>query len=202
MKGYPLFLNLEGEPCIVFGGGKVAHRKVQALPKRGAKVTCISKEFCGSLKRLVGAPLRGRPQSKGRAHSVAVPRSDASLRRHRPAPTLRLKRIGSASIVLNGARLVIAATSDRAFNEKIAKLSRRKRIWVNVVDDPELCDFTVPAVVERGPLQIAISTDGTSPLFARRLREELEKVIHPSTGRLLEKIGKIRRKWIKNKNLK
>jgi siroheme synthase-like protein len=95
---------------------------------------------------------------------------------------------------------VIAATSNRKFNERVARLSRRKRIWVNVVDDPELCDFTVPAVVERGPLQIAISTGGTSPLFARRLREELEKVIHPSTGRMLEKIGKIRGKWVRKKN--
>ena len=162
---------MRGESCLVFGGGKVAYRKVQALLRRGARVTCISKEFCGPFKKNAGARL-----------------------------PLRLKHMRGSKINLNGARLVIAATSNRKFNERVARLSRRKRIWVNVVDDPELCDFTVPAVVERGPLQIAISTGGTSPLFARRLREELEKVIHPSTGRMLEKIGKIRGKWVKKKN--
>lgn len=88
---------------------------------------------------------------------------------------------------------MIVATSDRDFNARVASECRRKRILVNVVDDPELCNFYVPAVLERGPLQIAISTDGASPLFARRLREELEKVIPSSAGRLLEKIGEIRR---------
>ena len=177
MTGYPLLLNLEGRRCLVFGGGKVATRKIQALLKRGARVTCISREFSKTLKKLVGAPLRGRP--------------------HRAAPTLRLERIKGNRVSLNGARLVIAATSDQDFNARVAEACRKKKIWVNVVDDPELCDFTVPAVVQRGPLQIAISTDGTSPLFARRLREELEKVIPPSTAKLLEKLGKIRKKLLR-----
>jgi len=94
---------------------------------------------------------------------------------------------------------VIAATSDRDFNSRVTEACRKKKIWVNVVDDPELCDFYVPAVLERGPLQIAISTGGASPLFARRLREELEKVIPPSTGRLLEKLGEIRGKILEKK---
>lgn len=171
MTGYPLFLNLKGEPCLVFGGGKVATRKVQALLKRGARVTCVSEDFTGVLKSLA----------------------------KRNRSNLFLKQAKGRSLGLNGARLVIAATSDRDFNVKVARACRKKRIWINVVDDPELCDFTVPAVVERGPLQIAISTDGTSPLFARKLREALEKVIPPSTGRLLEKLGKIRREFLKKR---
>ena len=159
-KGYPLFLNLEGEPCLVFGGGKVAFRKIEALLKRGAKVTCVSKEFCVPLKKM------------------------------------KLKRVRSSRISLNGARLVIAATSDREFNARVVRECRRQKIWVNVVDDPALCDFTVPAVMEKGPLQIAISTSGTSPLFAKRLREALEEVIPSSTGQLLEKIGAIRLKMV------
>lgn len=180
VKGYPLYLNLEGKHCLVFGGGEVAYRKIQALLKRGAKVTCISQEFCGPLKKYVGAALRGRPKNSGQTQL-------------RSAPTLRLKRIEGRQIEINGARLVVAATSDRKFNARVAAACRRKGIWVNVVDDPELCDFYVPAVLERGPLQVAVSTGGASPLFAKRLREALEKVIPASTGKLLEKIGKMRR---------
>lgn len=177
MTGYPLFLKLEGAQCLVFGGGKVAFRKIQALLKRGADVTCVSKEFIQPLKKLA-------------AQSLRVPRSGTKQ-------SLRLLRRASGPPCnddWNGARLVVAATSDRDFNARVAQVCRRKKIWVNVVDEPELCDFYVPAVVERGPLQVAISTGGASPLFAKRLREELEKVIPASTGKLLEKLGKIRRK--------
>lgn len=174
MAGYPLFLNLEGQRCLVFGGGRVATRKVQALLKRGANVICLSKDFC--------EPLRKLANSKG------------------ARPLLKLmKRKKGAWPLLNGARVVIAATSDRNFNARVARACRRKKIWVNVVDEPKLCDFMVPAVVQRGPLQIAISTEGRSPLFSRRLREELEKVIPSSTGRLLERLGKIRKKLLRKK---
>ncbi len=165
MKGYPLFLNLEGERCLVFGGGNVARRKIEALLKRGARITCVSQEFSNPLRNLA---------KKNRSR-------------------LLLKR-ARGRIRLDGARLVIAATSDLRFNAQVARTCRKAKVWVNVVDDPRLCDFYVPAVLERGPLQIAISTGGASPLFARRLREELEKVIPVSTGRLLEKIGTLRRK--------
>lgn len=171
MIGYPLFLNLEGERCLVFGGGKVGTRKVQALLKRGARVTCVSRDFTKTLKNLA---------RKSRSN-------------------LSLKRASERSLGFDGARLVIAATSDPNFNARVAEVCRKKKIWVNVVDKPKLCDFTVPAVVQRGPLQIAISTGGTSPLFARRLREGLEKVIPSSTGRLLEKLGEIRKKLLEKR---
>ena len=171
MKGYPLFLKLEGERCLVFGGGSVAWRKIQALLKRGAHITCVSQDFSSSLRNLA---------KKNRSRLV-------------------LKKAQGGRIRLDGARLVIAATSDRRFNVQVARACRKEKVWVNVVDDPALCDFYVPAVLERGPLQIAISTGGTSPLFARRLREELEKVIPASTGRLLEKIGNLRKQKIKER---
>ena len=175
MSGYPLFLKLEGQRCLVFGGGKVATRKIRSLLQRGAIVTCISKDFSKTLRNWAG--------KKSNAF-------DSSLR-------LRLLRRASGAPrndELNGAKLVIAATSERDFNAHVAQVCRKKKIWVNVVDDPRLCDFYVPAVLERGPLQVAISTGGASPLFARRLREELEKAIPVSTGKMLEKLGKIREK--------
>ena len=179
LVGYPLFLNLQGQRCLVFGGGKVAARKIQALLKRGANVICISKDFCKPLKkwRANGTSLRLKESSLVLTPASGLRRLDGALRKDE----------------WKGARLVVAATSDRDFNARVAQACRRLKIWVNVVDDPALCDFYVPAVVEKGPLQIAISTGGTSPLFARRLREELEKVIPSSAGRLLEKLGRIRR---------
>lgn len=174
MFGYPLFLDLKGRRCLVFGGGGVALRKIEALLKRGAKVICMSKEFSKPLQNLA---------RWGRTRSPRLPGGKIPL---------QLKRIGNGRIDVSGAQLVIAATSDRKFNTRVAAACRRKKIWVNVVDDPGLCDFYAPAVVERGPLQVAISTGGASPFFAKRLREELEKVIPASTGDLLEKIGKLR----------
>lgn len=192
-KGYPLFLDLTGKSCLVFGGGRVALRKVQSLLKRGAKVTCVSKEFCRPLQLLRARHDSGRARQ---SRNTRLPRPNFPLEweigTRNDGGVLHLKRMTHHRISLNGARLVIAATSDREFNFRVARECRRRKIWVNVVDDPGLCDFTVPAVVERGPLQLAISTSGTSPLFARRLREELEKVIPVSTGKLLEKIGKAR----------
>ena len=178
MLGYPLFLKLEGERCLVFGGGKVALRKIRSLLQRGARVTCVSKDFCASL------------------------RARNTLGRAKQSQSLRLLRRTSGvprNDELKEARLVIAATSDRNFNARIVQACRKKKIWVNVVDDPELCDFLVPAVLERGPLQLAISTGGASPLFARRLREELEKVIPSSTGKLLEKLGRMRSRILKKR---
>ena len=168
MKGYPIFLKLEGKRCLVYGGGEVAARKIEALLKRGARVTCQSFDFSTRLKNLA---------KKNRSQLI-------------------LKR--SRGIQIDRAELVIAATSDRAFNARVAEAYRRKKIWVNAVDDPRHCDFYAAAIVERGPLQVAISTDGTSPLFAKRLREELEKAIPPSVGRLLEKLGRIREKKLRS----
>ncbi len=183
MTGYPLLLNLEGRRCLVFGGGKVATRKIQALLKRGARITCVSKGFSKSLRGL----------AKRSGCSLILKGVGVERKRQKgPGPFWTFRRERGRGD--HPPTLVIVATSDRDFNARVSRECRKRRILVNVVDDPELCDFTVPAVVQRGPLQIAISTDGTSPLFAKRLREELEKVIPPSTGRLLEKLGRIRRK--------
>lgn len=169
MPGYPLFLKLEGRRCLVFGGGEVGTRKVKSLLSRGAKVTCMSVEFSNDLRRMA------RKMKKQLTLQQWNRKSKISL--------------GSAGRLPS---LVIAATSDREFNRKVAKACNRKRIWVNAVDDPTACDFYVPAVVERGPLQIAISTDGASPLLAKKLRETFEKAIPESTGKLVARLGRIR----------
>ena len=168
MHGYPLFLNLQGKNCLVYGGGEVATRKIEAFLKRGAKVLCISKAFSQDLKKMA----------------------------EKFKPDLKLKKTHSSTVVVGlktaSPTLVIAATSECAFNASVAQFWRKKRVWVNAVDDPENRDFYAAAIVEKGPLQIAISTGGTSPLFAKKLRETLEKVIPSSVGETLKKIGKVR----------
>jgi precorrin-2 dehydrogenase/sirohydrochlorin ferrochelatase len=87
---------------------------------------------------------------------------------------------------------VIVATSSRDVNESIFREARRRNILCNVVDDPEHCDFYYPAVVRRGDLQLAISTNGKSPALAQRIRRELEMEFGPEYGEWLEELGKIR----------
>lgn len=164
---YPIYLKLEGVSVVVVGGGRVAHRKIVGLLQRGARVTCVSREFIPALKRL------------------------AKQKNFRLA--LKKRKTGSVPLQeLKNARLAVVATSDRELNARVAAACRLKKIWVNVADDPGLCDFYAAAVLERGPLQVAISTGGASPLFSRRLREALEKVIPDSIGRALEQMGRVR----------
>jgi precorrin-2 dehydrogenase/sirohydrochlorin ferrochelatase len=94
---------------------------------------------------------------------------------------------------LDGVRLVIAATDDREINRSIFEEASRRSILANVVDDPPLCDFFCASIVERGDLQIAISTAGKSPAFAQRLRREIDARLAPDLGRWLDDLGDLRR---------
>lgn len=163
MKRYPLFLNLAGKKIAVFGGGAVALRKIRALLECGALVEAVSPEF--------SKPVR------------------ALARRH---CGLKLRRRASFSSALRSARLAFIVTSDRKFNEKAAQECRKRKILVNVADQPDICDFFVPAFFRKGKLEIAISTGGASPLLARRFRQELAKKIRPEAFRLLERMERFR----------
>ena len=90
---------------------------------------------------------------------------------------------------LDGVFLVIAATNSRDVNAAIFREAGQRNILCNVVDDPEYCDFYYPAVVRRGELQLAISTNGHSPALAQRIRRELEIQFGPEYGEWLEAIG-------------
>lgn len=89
-------------------------------------------------------------------------------------------------------RLVIAATDDLELNQQIHDLCEENDIWVNVVDQPELCQFTFPSIIDRDPVTIAISTNGKAPVLGRLLREKLEKLIPQWTGKLAQKAGEFR----------
>lgn len=151
---YPVFLQLQGKKVLVVGGGNVAERKIRALLAAGADVYAGAPELTPALR----ACAQG-----GVLHWLAG-RYDAGW--------------------LDDAWLVVAATDDRELNAQVSRQAAERRIWVNVVDDPELSAFQVPAVVDRAPITLAISSGGHAPVLARRLRERLESLVDHGMGRL------------------
>lgn len=156
MRHLPAFLDIAGRPCLVVGGGEVAARKIALLERAGGRVRVTSPELVPSLLRGVAA---------GRIQHLS----------HSFGPEL-----------LDGSAVVIAATDDRALNARVSWEARRRSIPVNVVDDPALCTFQVPAIVDRDPVLIAISTGGASPVLARWVRRRVEGFLPDSLGRLAE----------------
>ena len=153
---YPIFLDLTGRNVLVVGAGAVAARKVSGLLRAGARVSVVAPEVCEAL------------DAKEREGSVRI-----------------LRRPYRASD-LEGCWLVVAATDEPELNGAVSEDAAGARLFCNVVDQPALCSFQVPAVVRRGLLQIAVSTGGASPALARRIRLALEEVYGPAYGQLLD----------------
>jgi uroporphyrin-III C-methyltransferase/precorrin-2 dehydrogenase/sirohydrochlorin ferrochelatase len=154
MQTLPIFLKLAGQPCAVIGGGEVAARKVALLLQAGAHVTVTAPQLCATLTELAVS---------GKIHHRATMFSADAL---------------------NDIALLIAATDDRSVNADASRLAQARRIPVNVVDDPELCSFFMPAIVDRSPVMIAISTGGAAPVLARLLRARIESLIPAAYGQL------------------
>lgn len=159
---YPVLLRLTGKPVVVVGGGVVALRKVQGLLECGAQVKLIAPEVQPALAKLA--------------------------EKKQLCWVQRTYRKGD----LRGALLVIGATDQAAVNQRIFNEAIDNNVLVNIVDQPELCTFTLPARVTRGPVTVAISTGGASPMLARHLREMLEEVVGPEYGQLAQLMGKLR----------
>ena len=168
MKYYPVFWNIAGKKCVVVGGGEVAERKVKRLLESGAEVFIISPQLTPELTRL----------------------NEESIISH------IAKEYSSEYIY--GAALVVGATDDEKTNAAISSDARSKGIPVNIVDDPQKCDFILPSLVERGDLTIAIGTGGKSPALARYMREELESKYGKEYEVLLNILGSLRTKMAKN----
>ena len=164
MSLFPLFLKLEGRKCLVVGAGNVAQSKIRSLLESGAKVRVIAPQANSVVEEW--------------AHTGVITWEARSFE----APDL------------DGTVLVIAATSSRAVNETIFREAQQRNILCNAVDDPEHCDFYYGAVVRRGQLQIAISTEGQSPTLAQRIRRELEAQFGPEYAGWVEELGQIREK--------
>jgi uroporphyrin-III C-methyltransferase/precorrin-2 dehydrogenase/sirohydrochlorin ferrochelatase len=154
MDYFPLFLKVADRHCLVVGGGKVAARKIQLLQRAGALVTVVSPRSCDEVLAYANA---------GSVTYVHRDFQDEDM---------------------HGMVLVIAATGNKAVNRHVAELADRQRIPVNVVDSPKAGSFIVPSMVDRSPVQVAVTTGGSSPVLARLLRARLESFIPAAYGRL------------------
>jgi precorrin-2 dehydrogenase / sirohydrochlorin ferrochelatase len=159
---FPMFVKLTGRRCVVVGGGALAESKIESLLASGADVTVVSPSLTEGLKRRWEANVLGWVARKFAAGD------------------------------LDGAFLVIAATADEAVNEFVYREADRRGILCNAIDQPARCHFYFPAVVRRGDLQIAISTNGLSPSLAQRLRKQFEHEFGPEYGDWLRWLGLVR----------
>src|SRR5580704_17938596 len=163
MSLFPMFVKLRDRLCLVVGGGQIAESKIPGLLAAEAKVRVIAPEVTESL---AAQAREGQIEWVGKTFETQD---------------------------LSGAYLVVAATSAIEVNHEIFREAEARGILCNAVDDPDYCHFYYPAVVRRGALQIAISTEGLSPALAQLLRKELEAQFGPEYEQWLERLGAARK---------
>ena len=168
MAKYPIFLELGGRRVVLIGGGSVALRKAQALLAAGARLVVVAERINDMLEALC----RGSD-----AEVVKAPYSKNYLA---------------------GALLAVAATNNHQLNKQIYQDCQELEVLCNVVDVPELCDFFVPAVVKRGDLQIAVSTEGQCPAYAGHVRKKLEQIFTVKHGQFLTELETLRKQIIRD----
>ena len=160
---YPVMLKIEGQRCLVVGGGGVAMRKVDGLLVDGAEVTVVATQPIRSLQRLA---------EEGRI--------SLEVRPYQP---------GEAATYF----LVFAATDDRDVNRRVFEDADSANAWVNVADDPEICNFHLPARVRRGPFQLTVASAGEAPFVVRRIRQFLERKFGEEWAQWMDAAARFRR---------
>ena len=167
-RHFPLFLDLEGKPCLVVGGGPVALRKAQALESFGARVTIVGGTGVPPVRRRTGA---NGQDARSTGEYVGRNFVDADV---------------------EGKTLVVSATDDRATNARVASLCKRRGIPVNVVDDPANCTFFFPAIARKGPLTVAVSSGGACPVAAKMVRDKAARLLTDDFVSEVEQLGRRR----------
>lgn len=162
MEQLPIFLDVKARPCLVVGGGRVALRKLNHLLEAGAEARVIAPEVTAEIQALA---------DKG-------------------AVQLQLREFAPTD--LDGLLLVVAATDQREVNRQISEQARNLGLLVNVADQPEDCNFLMPAVIDRSPVVVAVSTGSASPVLARMIRARLESLVPAGYGRLAELCARYR----------
>ncbi len=154
MQHLPIFADLKQRQCLVVGGGHVAARRVKLLLDAGASVTVIAPELCDELA------------ARARSREIVV----------------ELARFTDQS--LQACWLVVAATDDHDVNARVARAAEAARRLCNVVDQPALCSFIMPAIIDRAPITIAIGSGGNAPVLARWIKGVIETLLPTRVGRL------------------
>ncbi len=162
MDYFPVFMDIRDQLCLVVGGGAVARRKAEALARSGAKVRLVCPQVNDAL-----------------AQFAVEQKFDLHRRRFQPDD-------------LDGVVLVIAATDDETVNQQVAQLASAQNLPVNVVDQPALSSFITPAVIDRSPVVVAVSSGGRAPVLTRLLKARLETLIPAAWGQLAILVGEYR----------
>jgi uroporphyrin-III C-methyltransferase/precorrin-2 dehydrogenase/sirohydrochlorin ferrochelatase len=162
MDHFPIFVKLDGQPCLVVGGGAVAERKVALLRRAGARVSVVAPVLTDGLRTLYEHNEIGHLQSPFEAAHV------------------------------EGMRLVIAATDDPGVNGAVARAAEAGGVLCNVVDNGDESTFILPAIVDRSPVTIAIGTGGNAPVLAQRLKSRIEAWLPARIGELARQAGRWR----------
>ena len=171
-KTLPIYLRVEPKPCLVVGGGPVARRKILWLLEAGAQVDVMASHFLPALN---------------------------AMARHRSGQ-LQLHQGEYTSRDLSAYLIVIAATDQVTLNRQVAQDARRAGVPVNVVDQPRLCSFYVPATVRRGDLCLAVATGGACPALAARIRRELADRYPAWYGTFTTALARVRQ-WLATRSL-
>ncbi len=163
MEYFPLFIDLKNQNCLVVGAGEVAARKIELLAKAGANITVVAPTISDSVNLLTS-----------NQQNINIIQREFTC------------------TDINRQRLIISATNQADINALVAATANNNNIPVNVVDNPKLCSFIVPAIIDRSPVIAAVSSGGTSPVLARLLRARLESLIPPAFGQMAKLANKYR----------
>lgn len=156
MNYFPIFLTAKKINAIVIGGGDVAARKIELLLKTTRNITVMSEQLNISVERLINEN------------------------------QLTLLKNNYETGHLTHFNLVIAATDDSSVNEAVYEEANQLKILINVVDQPDLCSYITPAIIDRDPMLIAMSSSGSAPILLRMLREQIEKTLPDGYGKLAD----------------
>lgn len=168
MDYLPIFIDLKEKHCLVIGGGDIAARKAALLLKAQARVTLIAPEIAETSRQLLS----------DNAHAGKINWITASF----------------SAEHIDAASLIIAATDNQQVNLAVYQAAKARNVLVNVADQPEMCDFILPSVLDRSPIVVAISSGGQSPILARQLRARLETMIPPAYSKLGQLAGQYRQR--------
>jgi precorrin-2 dehydrogenase/sirohydrochlorin ferrochelatase len=161
---YPIFLNLKSKRAVVIGAGSVGTRKILSLLDSKARIVVVAEEI------------------------------DEVLEAQCMGMDVEFVKTKYSKEFLTGAAIAFAATNDRTTNEQIYKDCQELDVLCNVPDNPDLCDFFVPAILKRGDLQIAVCTEGYSPAYAGHIRKKLEEIFTEKHGEFLAELEQIRKR--------
>lgn len=154
MRYFPIFIDTQHQSCLVIGAGEVAARKVELLLKTPAKITVVAPEHCNTIAQLA---------ETGKITLIERPFKPDDIQNQ---------------------KLIFVATNDNQLNAHIHQLATAKGLLVNVVDNPPLCEFITPAIVDRSPIVVALSSGGVAPVLLRYLRQKLESVLPTGISKL------------------